>query len=97
MLKIKSYILLNSDIEDPPENIDPNSTIITYGLNPKATITASSIGEDEAFLCIQRSFENAKGEEVEPQEIAVSLEDSNRDMSDVLCENAISLVTGTTF
>ena len=97
MLKIESYILLNSDIENLPEIIDPNATIITYGLNPRATITASSIGEEEAFLCVQRSFENARGEEVVPQEISVKMGGRDRDIAEVLCEGAISLITGSAF
>jgi UDP-N-acetylmuramyl pentapeptide synthase len=54
-----------------------NSTLITCGLNPKSSITASSISyEDEGYgfnYCVQRSFFNLKGRLIEPLEIPVEI------------------------
>lgn len=57
--------------------LDIPANIITYGLNYKSSITASSIEENMDFkiiqLCIQRSFINMLGGEVPAQELSVSL------------------------
>lgn len=54
-----------------------NSTLITCGLNPKSSITASSISyEDEGYefnYCVQRTFFNLKGKLIEPMEIPVEI------------------------
>ncbi|KHO62089.1 Mur ligase [Thermoanaerobacter sp. YS13] len=54
-----------------------NSTLITCGLNPKSSITASSISyEEEGYefnYCVQRSFFNLKGKLIEPLEIPVEI------------------------
>ena len=53
------------------ENI--KATVITYGFNSKATITASSVEEEEMMLCIQRSMEDKEGKVIEPQEVKIPL------------------------
>ena len=51
--------------------------LITYGFNPKASITASSIQEDEfsrrVQCCVQRTITTFSGRELEPQEFSVTL------------------------
>lgn len=73
------YLILNSDIEKPlkiVENID--ITIITYGFNSKATITASSVNENEILLCIQRNILNLNKKLIEPQEINIYTKTQNK-------------------
>lgn len=70
MIKNAKYLIINSDIEENLkllENI--KATVITYGFNSKATITASSVGEDEIIICVQRTIKNKSGNNIELQEI----------------------------
>ena len=45
--------------------------LITYGLNQRACITASSISAAGLMVCVQRGFSTAHGETI-PQEFAVA-------------------------
>lgn len=79
ILSNTKYLILNSDIEKPlkiVENID--ITIITYGFNSKATITASSVNENEILLCIQRNILNLNKKLIEPQEINIYTKTQNK-------------------
>jgi UDP-N-acetylmuramoyl-L-alanyl-D-glutamate--2,6-diaminopimelate ligase len=56
---------------------NPKLLILTYGLGAKASITASSIDLNSYGIsytcCLQRSFTNIMGNDVEPQEIPIRL------------------------
>ena len=70
MFKNTKYLIINSDIEDNLrllENV--KAIVITYGFNSKATITASSVSEDEVIICLQRSIKNKNSKNIEIQEI----------------------------
>lgn len=70
ILEKATYLVVNSDIESNLhllENI--KATIMTYGFNSKASITASSVKEDVVMLCIQRAFQDKEKKTIEPQEI----------------------------
>ncbi|MBR7163804.1 MAG: hypothetical protein IKD21_02400 [Clostridia bacterium] len=75
--------LLNSDKKITPPG--KKSLVITYGLNPLATVTASSFSTDEektSFLCcLQRSIVTLKGKVIEPQEFPVILPKPIQDLS----------------
>ena len=74
MLENTPYLIINSDIENNLnllENV--KATIITYGFNSKATVSTSSVEEDEIMLCIQRTMEDKNGKIIEPQEIKIPL------------------------
>lgn len=61
------YLILNSDVNIT--NINDNKLkIITYGLNQKSTVTASSISEDEVLVCLQRNIKDVKDNIIEVQE-----------------------------
>ena len=67
-----NYLIINEDEEinlELLQHLDAN--IITYGFNSKSTITASSVNEDELFICLQRTILDINGEVLEPQEISV--------------------------
>lgn len=69
-----TYVIINSDIQNNLsllENI--NATIVTYGFNSKATITASSVNEEEIMICVQRTLESKNKEKIEPQEIKMEI------------------------
>lgn len=70
ILKSATYVIVNSDIESNLQLLENiKATVITYGFNSKATITASSVGEEEMMLCIQRTWQDKMGKNIEPQEI----------------------------
>ncbi len=73
-----SYVMINSDVKNDLslfKNIGAN--IITYGFNAKATITISSIKEENTMLCIQRSIRGMKNYIIEEQEIGIKIEKNN--------------------
>jgi len=49
-------------------------TVVSYGLNGKACITASSVDEDRLLICLQRAFPDITGSVVERREFAVRRE-----------------------
>ncbi|MFT9496895.1 Mur ligase family protein [Anaerosolibacter sp.] len=85
-LSAKGYALINVDDEAYPDFIGclENKLVITYGLSPKATITASSIEEASNLhftCCIQRGITNRSGLEVDPMEFPVYI--PNFEKSDI--------------
>ena len=67
------------DVNNNFDNIkDLNAIVITYGFNSKATITASSVEEDNTLLCIQRNIKTIRQKEIEQQEIAIKNSSSNK-------------------
>ena len=67
--------MLNTD--EPIPLYNPSSVVITYGLNPLSTVTASSISTEEGLTCfsccLQRSIVTLRGEILEPQEFPVAV------------------------
>lgn len=54
----------------------PGSGVITYGLNKRAVVTASSINVDEVTCfnyCVRKSFQTSKGTMIEPFETPIRL------------------------
>lgn len=88
ILKNSKYLIINTDkIEKLNILENLKITVITYGFNPKATITASSVNDEEILVCIQRSIIDKQGKEIEPQEIKKEL------IQDVNCTMAITIIT----
>ncbi len=72
ILKDAKYLIVNSDIEANLNILDNLEVkVVTYGFNSKATITASSVTDEDMLICVQRSIEDINGKEIEPQEISV--------------------------
>ena len=68
------YVIFNADITENLNLLEDLSfNLITYGFNPKATVTTSSVEEGKIMVCIQRSIENLKENKIEPQEISRDL------------------------
>lgn len=79
ILKDANYLIINSDLmKDVNILKDLNLSVITYGFNSKATITASSIEDGNNILCLQRNIKASSGEIIEQQEIMVDFISSNR-------------------
>lgn len=66
------YLIINTDINLNFDNIQNSRLqIITYGMNQKATVTASSIEDDEVLICVQRNMLNVDNRIIEMQEAKV--------------------------
>lgn len=77
--KESKYIILNSDINKDFEKLKSNcNTVITYGLNRKATLTVSSISDTDILIYRQRMFENRLKEKQEIEERRIRLKEKNR-------------------
>ena len=66
-------IIVNADYD---ENLEPiknlKLNVITYGMNSKATLTLSSVNDNEVLLSLQRAIKSHRKELIEPQEIKIS-------------------------
>lgn len=92
LLENSTYLIINSDIESNLnllENI--KATVITYGFNSKATITASSVEEEEMLLCIQRTLKDKNGEDIEVQEVKLPI---NENASCTMAVSSLLLIYG---
>ena len=64
------YLIINADIKiENLKNIKSSTKTITFGFNPKATITISSINEKKVIIYIQRKIEKINKEILEEKEI----------------------------
>lgn len=78
ILRSSKYLILNSDINSDIKILkEVTAKTITYGLNQKATITVSSIGEEEIIICIQRAFKNIDDNIIEQKEVRRKIEKNN--------------------
>jgi len=71
--------------------------LITYGYNPKSTITASSVDIHEYIslqCCIQRQFTTLGGEILEPQEFLVRTSYLELKEDDILAAVTVALLCG---
>ncbi len=73
-----NYLIINSDKENNLKWLKNTKTnIITYGFNAKATITISSVKEENTMICIQRGFKSIDEKVIEEQEINIKLKKNN--------------------
>lgn len=72
--------------------------VVTYGFNPKASITTSSIGDtvfkDGLICCQQRTISATNGEILEPQEYKLRLDSGDADIHNVLAAATFAIVNG---
>lgn len=86
------YVILNSDLEINLDVLEDLSlTIISYGFNNKATLTVSSISENNLIICLQRIIKNIFDEKYEPQEFEVKIHE-NVDIYAVICVHILLLI-----
>lgn len=79
VLNKTKYIIINSDLKENLQVLqDLDLNVITFGFNNKATITASSIQEENALICVQRSILAKNKVEIEPQEIKININNENK-------------------
>jgi len=73
-LNCDDYLVVNADDKTIFPLLSGNqATLITYGFNARACITASSVTEDGLQVCIQRAFQGMDGIERLPQEFSAKV------------------------
>lgn len=89
------YLVVNSDDKSIfPLLSQSEATLITYGFNTRACITASSVTDDGLQVCIQRAFYGINGEERLPQEFSAKI-DAPESSTNVLAAAAAWAICGT--
>jgi hypothetical protein len=69
--------------------------VLTYGFNPKACVTASSVTEDTGTavqVAVLRSFQSLTGDFILQQEFCVGLAQRNVNVAEVLASVVVSLL-----
>ncbi len=88
-------VVLNSDvISNNGSALMLRRPPLTFGLNPKACITASSLGVDCVTCCIQRSFESIFGQQIYQQEIVFNIGCDENTAVSILAATACGLLCG---
>ena len=89
-----NFLIINSDIEDN-KNIQKNKNIIKFGFSSNASITISSIRDENIMICIQNKFENINNQVIEEQENIIKIEKNNMNkLYNVLAIFTIFLIYG---
>jgi len=69
------FLMINSDISMNFELLNEIETnIIDYGLKQKATVTASSISDENIIICLQRNIRNINEKIIEINETKINIE-----------------------
>lgn len=92
-----NIILLNSDEKNIFKALQDNvgnSRVITYGLNSKACVTASSISDCTVQCCIQRALPTFSGGVLEQQEFTVKADTQTNDINGILAAVTAAIVNG---
>ena len=89
-----TFLIIDSDIISPLDIVCQQKVyIITYGLNSKATLTASSLDGNQTFLCLQRTVIDINNNEIEPQEFSI-LKNDKYDVAELMSIVATCIVCG---
>ncbi|MBD9158334.1 MAG: hypothetical protein EGQ16_00540, partial [Clostridiales bacterium] len=93
MCDVAKYVVINTDINTDFNIYNFKSTVITYGLNRRATITISSITESSILIYLQRNLKCLNGETKEIGEEVVRVrEEGNPKIYEVLIIYSIFLI-----
>lgn len=96
LLSNSNNLIINSDIDLGLGILEEtNSNIITYGFNPKSTVTASSLENEDALICIQRNITNSNNNILEPQEIKVEKVNKNSNPYIIMSVEILTLLYDT--
>ncbi len=75
ILKNAQYLIINSDIKIENQNFENILLkIITYGFNTKATLTITSVKEEEILIDMQREIITITGKKIETGETKIQIE-----------------------
>ena len=84
--------IINSDEKQTLSTVENANTIITYGLNPRACVTASSLSKDTIQICIQRTIPSPNGH-LEAQEFTMPIP-PNKTPQEILAATTAALICG---
>lgn len=91
ILKNAKYLIINSDIYTRLDIIyNLNITVITFGYNLKATLTASSVNDERILLCLQRNIVVDNKIKIEPKEILAKVVEN--DVYTTMAANIVRLL-----
>jgi len=68
-------LIVDTDLRRGVFKVSGGAQVISYGLNSRACVTASSVGDEVLTLCVQRSITNLKNEKIDEQEFTIPLAD----------------------
>ncbi|MCX7748105.1 MAG: Mur ligase family protein [Clostridia bacterium] len=99
MLDEKGIAIVNLDESSIIKFLDGmKHYVVTYGFNPKASITLSSIGDpvhkDIFMCCQQRTISTRSGKLIEPQEYRIHLQSDEIDAYNILAAATFAIVYG---
>jgi len=73
-LTARDFLVINADDTDIFPYLEGCSArLLTYGLNSRSCVTASSITDNDLLVCLQRAFVSIDGTIREPQEYPIPL------------------------
>ena len=95
----KGTVILNADDHERISLLQGKRySVLTYGFNSKASVTASSIGEGiyrESFICcLQRNLLTNDGNIIEPQEFEIKVNSGFVDSYSVMAAAAFAIFLG---
>lgn len=77
--KNAKYIVINTDINLKFNLSKQNkATIVTYGLNQKATVTVSSLTDTDILIYLQRDITNIKNKKIEVGEKQIKMNEKSK-------------------
>jgi len=99
LLNRKGIAIVNADDAELLHFLDGRECcVVTFGFNPKASITASSTGDtvfnDTYMFCLQRSIVAINGTVIEPQEFRIKIDLMETGEYNLLAAAAFSIVYG---
>ncbi len=71
------YLIINADIDIKilrEVSIKEPISLITFGFNPKSTVTISSVNEDKIIVCVQRNITKTNQNIIETQEKEIKID-----------------------
>lgn len=94
ILSNSNICVINTDIKENLKIVDElKGTFITYGFNPKATITISSVNDTNILICIQRAIKKINNTVIEPIEYVESIKNiKNIEISDVIGVKTVEIL-----
>jgi len=94
ILKNAKYLVINTDINSKIQfSENDNIKIISYGLNHKATVTISSITDENILIYLQRNIKNLKGNILEVEEKNIKIgENESIKIYEILILHVVSLI-----
>ncbi|MBQ3414110.1 MAG: hypothetical protein IJH39_01915 [Clostridia bacterium] len=92
IIKNSEYIILNSDLDIKIDVTNfVKKKIITFGFNPKSTVTTSSITEENILIDLQREIITLENNIVEPEEMLLKT-NGNNDVYEKLISYSIKTI-----